>query len=122
MWSYTAFINSTWKDMPLRLANARGIPSLEDDVNSFIYRKLNGLAHEVFEIDCRRQNLRYQIDQLEEKLQELTQEVHFYHPSYNDETIHLDNLVLLVSPMDVTALTREQFDKIEPQLERNTGD
>lgn len=74
-------------------------------------QQLTGLAWRLFQVQCEEENLRARLDEL--KLQEaaLQDGIFFLHPLYEDQVIHLEDLVLVISPRQVEAMTPDQYEK-----------
>lgn len=86
-------------------------------MSEFINRRLEALASLFFDLDCERENLIYKLDDLNERIMDIKSSIQFS-TGYPDTRVVIniaEELVLEVSPMDISVYTNDQFEKAFPE-------
>lgn len=85
-------------------------------MSDFINKRLSSLASAFFALDCERENLLFRLDQLNDKIIEIKSSIQFS-TGYPDQRLlyDLNELVLEISPMDISVYTNDQFEKAFPE-------
>lgn len=74
--------------------------------------KLHGLAHQLFEVECERQNLLALLERVNERYADIQDSIFFLRPLYERETLEFENLVLALDPREAHAYTKDQYEKL----------
>ncbi len=85
-------------------------------MNEFINKRLTSLASNFFELDCERENLLYKLDEINDKILEIKSSIQFSTGYPNERLLYeLNELVLEITPMDISVYTNDQFEKACPE-------
>ena len=85
-------------------------------MSEFINKRLQSLANLFFDLDCQRENLLYKLDELNDKILEIKSSIQFSTGYPNERLLYdLNELILEISPMDISVYTNDQFEKAYPE-------
>lgn len=73
--------------------------------------RLAALTRRLFEVDCAKQNLQARLDRLDDEEASIVNGIYFQRPLYEHETLFFDDLVLILGPRQVEAMTLDQYEK-----------